>query len=40
MLEWLLLGWIWLIGVITGCLIRQWVYIGRAESIRRKCKGR
>lgn len=41
MALWLLMGWIFLIGCIVGALARQFVYIGKAERIRKgikKCK--
>lgn len=38
MIHWGILLWMWSLGAITGALIRHWVYLGRARTIRNKIK--
>lgn len=38
MIHWMILVWMWFIGIINGMLIYHWVRLGKRRAIKQKKK--
>ena len=38
MIHWIILMWMWTIGMITGALIYHWIHLGKRRIIRESIK--